>query len=76
MDQGSLPARLRWLPRKGSWLLFERGRRPRCIAHVGLDRYGWLVTLANGEHAGPYGDLEVARQLAERRSWATMSTRS
>jgi hypothetical protein len=58
----------RWIPRRGAWQLVARRARRRHLATVSLVAHGWLVELASGERAGPYGDLELARTSAELRA--------
>lgn len=65
----------------GNWALMQRRRRQRLTALVYSHPFGWMV--AHGEdRAGPYGDLDIARQSAEYRArmererWPTYSATS
>jgi hypothetical protein len=56
----------RWTHRKGVWRYMVRRPRQRLVAIAYRVRHGWEIRL-EGELAGPYGNLDLARQSAEKR---------
>lgn len=59
---------MKWRPYGNGWKLMLRQGRRRCAAYVYPERYGWMVLMTETQdEAGPYGDLDLARQSAEKR---------
>lgn len=63
-----MPWLMRWVHSEGIWKLRARARDRRVMARIFQSRQGYTVIVPGNELAGPYGDLDIARQSAEIRA--------